>query len=107
MLSVSYLRTLPFLVSTLFFLLSLLPTECRSQNQSKIDSLQRLLPGSDMLQQIDLKRAIAIQYVDYENERALQYMDSALQLATHSGDSFRIVKTARMKSAVLRRIGKR
>jgi hypothetical protein len=37
MLSVSYLRTLPFLVSTLFFLLSLLPAESRAQNQSKIE----------------------------------------------------------------------
>jgi hypothetical protein len=60
MLSVSYLRTLSLLVSTLFFLLSLLPTTCEAQNQSKIDSLQRLLHGGDMLQQIDLRRAIVL-----------------------------------------------
>lgn len=55
--SVSYLKLLSYLVSTLFFLSSILPGDCKAQDQLKIDSLGPLWSGNTFVEPVEILTA--------------------------------------------------
>ncbi len=74
------------------------------QNQ-KIDSLKSLLSGKSKIEYSDILYELAYEYVDIDDELALRYAKEALETAGQIEDSFRIVKAARIKSLIFRRLG--
>ncbi len=71
----------------------------------KVDSLKALIALSDGKERCDVLYQIAYEYVDVNNWTALKYANRAMRMATTLGDTFRIVKTTRLKAMAFRRVG--
>jgi hypothetical protein len=72
----------------------------------KIDSLKPLLSVTSGVEYSDVLFELSRQYLDVDNGLSLQHANNAFERANQNGDSIRIVKTGRVKSQALRRLGK-
>ena len=90
---------------TIFILTFLSLYFCLAKGQ-KIDSLKSLLNVKSGLDRCDILYQLAYEYADFDNQYGLKYATDALNAAKENGDSLRIVKAGRIKSLVLRRLGK-
>lgn len=88
-----------------FGLLTSSPNRGLSQTQ-KIDSLKSLLSGKTGAGHAEILFEIAWEYMDFNNELGYEYAKRAFEMAQTTDDSLIIVKTGRMTSQALRRLGK-
>lgn len=80
--------------------------EANSQNQTKVDSLIRVIDtvGEEQLRLQGLVE-LSLEYFEHNNHLCLQYADQAHELALSIGDSLIIVKSARIMGQMYRRLG--
>jgi signal transduction histidine kinase len=77
----------------------------QAQDRRVVDSLLReLQTAHDEPRILKVKAQLADELFDIDNQMCLRYADEAYQLATHLGDSTRLVRMARMKGQMLRRL---
>ncbi len=82
----------------------LFPLTSISQSK-KIDSLKSLLPGKSLSNQTDILSELAYEYVNVDYQVSFKYASGAFEVSKQSGDSLKIVRTGRIKSQILRRMG--
>lgn len=89
----------------LILLTALLWSNQGSFGQS-IDSLKALLDGKSGTDKFDILFSLSIEYTSTSWYEAFEYSNQANELAYQLGDSFRIVKSCRLKAQILRRLDK-
>lgn len=72
--------------------------------QQKTDSLKACLPGETDLERADIFYELAYAYGELDYRLAATYCDQSFRFAKRSGDSLRIVKAARIKASIFRRL---
>ena len=72
-------------------------------NQIRFDSIKAHLPGKTIQDRQYLMHAMAYELFDVDNSKAKRYADTAWLFAKQLGDSFKIVKTGRLRGQLLRR----
>lgn len=75
-----------------------------SQDQHKVDSLLGILKAQKGIDQFEPLVQLAIAHVDRDNTLSLSYIDQAMELATESQDSSKLVRSGRIKGQILRRV---
>lgn len=101
----SIIRTLAFRWGILIALTLTLSITASAQRQ-KADSLKALLPGKTDLERADIFYELAYAYGELDYRLAANYCDRSFHFAKLSGDSLRIVKAARIKASIFRRLEK-
>ena len=72
-------------------------------NQIRFDSIKAHFPGKTIQDRQYLMHAMAYELFDVDNSKAKRYADTAWLFAKQLGDSFKIVKTGRLRGQLLRR----
>ena len=75
-----------------------------AQDQHKVDSLLGVLKTQKGIDQFEPLVQLAIAHVDRDNSQSLSYIDQAMQLASESQDSSKVVRAGRIKGQILRRV---
>jgi len=77
----------------------------QAQDRRVVDSLlSELQTAPDEQRILKIKAQLADELFDIDNQMCLRYADEAYQMATKLGDSTRLVRMARMKGQMLRRL---
>ncbi len=92
--------------SFLILLVVLLFADSGLCQNHKIDSLKSLLPVKSNINGIDLLVDLAIEYGEIDINSTYEYANEAFDIAKELGDSLRMVKTGRVKSQALKKLGK-
>lgn len=78
-----------------------------AQNRKKIDSLNSMLKTSaSEKNKIDGLIELSLEYFDHNNQLSLDYAQRAYDASLEIGDSLQIVKSARIKGQLLRRLSR-
>lgn len=96
-------RAFAFRWAMLIVLTSILLITASAQQQ-KTDSLKTLLPGKTDLERADIFYGLAHAYGELDYRLAATYCDRSFHFAELSGDSLRMVKAARIKGSIFRRL---
>ncbi|HEY3406250.1 MAG TPA: tetratricopeptide repeat protein, partial [Ohtaekwangia sp.] len=90
----------------LFSILTIFCVQSAFAQNAKIDSLKALLPKTQGGARADLCLELAIELYGIDNHTCLAFAKESMNIATHVGDSLRMVKSGKVVGVVLRRLEK-